>query len=107
MSTYLCVSEANISEANISEANISEANVIDPNAIATETKYSTKPYISYCNNCSTSGHTFNACKFPITSVGIIAFRYNDKQVLEYLLIRRKDTIGYIEFIRGKYSINTY
>ena len=114
MSTYLCVREseseananANAIDANVSvseaNANVSEANA---NATATETKYSTKPYISYCNNCSTSGHTFNACKFPITSVGIIAFRYNDKHVLEYLLIRRKDTIGYIEFIRGKYSIN--
>ena len=60
---------------------------------------------SYCNNCSTSGHTFNSCKFPITSVGLIAFRYNLEHKLEYLLICRKDTIGYIEFMRGKYTIN--
>ena len=60
---------------------------------------------SHCNNCGINGHTFNNCKFPITSVGIIAFRYNSKEELEYLLIRRKDTIGYIEFIRGKYTLN--
>jgi len=61
--------------------------------------------VSHCNNCGISGHTFNNCKFPITSVGIIAFRYNAEKQLEYLLIRRKDTIGYIEFMRGKYSLN--
>jgi 8-oxo-dGTP pyrophosphatase MutT (NUDIX family) len=60
---------------------------------------------SYCNNCGSNGHTFNSCKFPITSVGLIAFRYNLEHKLEYLLICRKDTIGYIEFMRGKYSIN--
>lgn len=60
---------------------------------------------SHCNNCGISGHTFNTCKFPITSVGLIAFRYNADKILEYLLIRRKDTIGYIEFMRGKYAIN--
>lgn len=60
---------------------------------------------SHCNNCGITGHTFNNCKFPITSVGIIAFRYNTQKQLEYLLIRRKDTIGYIEFMRGKYSLN--
>jgi 8-oxo-dGTP pyrophosphatase MutT (NUDIX family) len=60
---------------------------------------------NYCNNCGTSGHTFNSCKFPITSVGLIAFRYNIEHKLEYLLICRKDTIGYIEFMRGKYAIN--
>ena len=60
---------------------------------------------SHCNNCGITGHTFNNCKFPITSVGIIAFRYNTQKQLEYLLIRRKDTIGYIEFMRGKYTLN--
>jgi hypothetical protein len=60
---------------------------------------------SYCNNCGIAGHTFNNCKFPITSVGIIAYRYNLRGEREYLLIRRKDTIGYIEFMRGKYSLN--
>jgi 8-oxo-dGTP pyrophosphatase MutT (NUDIX family) len=61
--------------------------------------------MSHCNNCGITGHTFNNCKYPITSVGIIAFRYNAEQQLEYLLIRRKDTIGYIEFMRGKYTLN--
>jgi 8-oxo-dGTP pyrophosphatase MutT (NUDIX family) len=41
---------------------------------------------------------------PITSIGIIAFRLSGKNAVEYLLIRRKDTLGYIDFMRGKYSV---
>ena len=56
-----------------------------------------------CNNCGKAGHLFHQCKIPITSYGIIAFRKNcDKY--EYLMIRRKDTFSYIEFVRGKYNI---
>ena len=58
-----------------------------------------------CNNCGKSGHLYYQCKTPITSVGIIAVRRNkDTGQLEYLMIRRKDTLGYIDFMRGKYSI---
>jgi 8-oxo-dGTP pyrophosphatase MutT (NUDIX family) len=59
---------------------------------------------SFCNNCGTKGHLFYQCKQPITSVGIIVFRNNAEQVREYLMIRRKDSIGYVEFMRGKYNI---
>jgi len=61
---------------------------------------------SYCNNCGKHGHQFHQCKSPITSHGIIAFRENPlkNNVREYLLIRRKDTLGYVDFMRGKYSI---
>jgi ADP-ribose pyrophosphatase YjhB (NUDIX family) len=61
---------------------------------------------SYCNNCGKHGHQFHQCKSPITSHGIIAFRENPlkNNIREYLLIRRKDTLGYIDFMRGKYSI---
>jgi 8-oxo-dGTP pyrophosphatase MutT (NUDIX family) len=59
---------------------------------------------NYCNNCGNKGHVFYHCKHPITSVGIIVFRVNVLGVREYLLIRRKDTIGYVEFMRGKYNV---
>ena len=59
---------------------------------------------NYCNNCGTKGHVFYQCKQPITSVGIIVFNINSAGVREYLLIRRKDSIGYVEFMRGKYNI---
>jgi len=39
---------------------------------------------------------------PITSHGIIAFRKSELGI-QYLMIRRKDSFGYIDFIRGKYS----
>ena len=57
----------------------------------------------YCNNCGKKGHLYNQCKLPITSLGIIAFRFNEKK-LEFLMIRRKDTLGFIDFMRGKYSL---
>jgi len=59
----------------------------------------------FCNNCGKRGHTFNNCKQPITSIGVIGFHFNkDTNKYEYLLIRRKDTLGYVDFIRGKYNI---
>ena len=59
---------------------------------------------NFCNNCGVKGHIFYQCKQPITSVGIIVFRLNTDGKREYLLIRRKDSIGYVEFMRGKYNI---
>jgi len=59
---------------------------------------------NYCNNCGKQGHLYHQCKMPITSIGIIVFRYNENNNVEYLMIRRKDTLGFIDFMRGKYSI---
>lgn len=53
-----------------------------------------------CNNCGKPGHPFYQCKEPITSCGILAFRYSPD--LEFLMIRRKDSFGMIDLIRGKY-----
>ena len=58
---------------------------------------------NYCNNCGKPGHSFHQCKMPITSIGIIAFRKHENQI-QYLMIRRKDTLGFIDFMRGKYSV---
>ena len=59
----------------------------------------------YCNNCGKKGHVFYNCCLPITSNGIIAFRKNpETNMTEYLMIRRKHTLGLIDFIRGKYSV---
>jgi len=57
----------------------------------------------YCNNCGKPGHLYHQCKIPITSVGLITFRIHDNS-LKYLMICRKDTLGYIDFMRGKYSV---
>ena len=58
--------------------------------------------MNVCNNCGKIGHQFNHCKLPIISYGLVVFRSSDKG-LQYLMIRRKDSFGYIDFIRGKYS----
>ena len=58
--------------------------------------------INLCNNCGKQGHLFHQCKLPITSYGIILFR-KIKDEIQYLMIRRKDSFGYIDFMRGKYS----
>ena len=51
-------------------------------------------YNQNCSNCGKNGHLFQQCKYPITSIGIIGFRKVNEE-FEYLMIRRKDTIGYI------------
>lgn len=57
----------------------------------------------FCNNCGKKGHTFGNCKIPITSMGVVCFRKKDDNI-EYLCVCRKDSLGYIDFIRGKYSL---
>ena len=64
---------------------------------------------SFCNNCGKQGHLFHQCKNPITSLGIIVFdnsnyKQNNSKEIEYLMIRRKDSLGYVDFMRGKYSL---
>ena len=55
-----------------------------------------------CNNCGKQGHSFHQCKLPITSYGVIAFRASTSGI-QYLMLRRKDSFGFIDFVRGKYS----
>lgn len=61
---------------------------------------------THCNNCGKPGHLFSNCKMPITSSGVIAFRKpkGGGSKYEYLLICRKETLGFIDFMRGKYSL---
>jgi 8-oxo-dGTP pyrophosphatase MutT (NUDIX family) len=64
----------------------------------------------YCGNCGNMGHTYRRCKFPITSCGVILYKINPTYLednsldkYQYLLIQRKDTLGFVEFMRGKYD----
>ena len=65
----------------------------------------------FCNNCRKYGHIFNKCKMPIVSYGVIVCRIkpnlgaNTAPVPEFLMICRRRTLGYIDFMRGKYSTN--
>lgn len=61
---------------------------------------------NYCNNCGKQGHHFYHCKLPIISIGIIAVRWNpSNNQYDYLMIRRKDTLGFLDFMRGKYNVS--
>lgn len=55
-----------------------------------------------CNNCGKRGHVYSNCLEPITSYGIIIFRFKN-DIPEILMINRKKSLCYIEFIRGKYN----
>lgn len=61
-----------------------------------------------CANCGGIGHVYRACNHPITSFGVICFRlkYNTdvcQWIPQYLMVQRKDSLSYVEFIRGKYT----
>lgn len=80
-----------------------------------------------CSNCGVSGHSYRDCNSPVTSYGTILFRVNSNdwsqekiltQVnqsvtgvepvfnkIEILLIQRRDSLGYVDLLRGKYSIH--
>ena len=77
-----------------------------------------------CSNCGIFGHHYRTCIAPVTSYGIIAFRIPDEnwnqaeflskddkdlnglpeKSIEFLLIQRRDSIGFIELIRAKYKL---
>ena len=59
----------------------------------------------YCNNCGKKGHGYYNCNLPIISNGIIAYRFNPDNQIEYLMVCRKHSFGLIDFIRGKYAVN--
>jgi 8-oxo-dGTP pyrophosphatase MutT (NUDIX family) len=54
-----------------------------------------------CNNCGHQGHKYNRCNMPATSYGIIAVTNE----LQYVMIKRKQSIAFVEFVRGKYSLD--
>ena len=57
-----------------------------------------------CNNCGKYGHQSLQCIYPITSYGIILFRWFNGEY-QYLMVRRKNTFAYIDFVYGNYLPN--
>lgn len=56
-----------------------------------------------CINCGYCGHTSKNCNFPITSFGLVTYKFVNGKIY-YLMIQRKDSLCYTEFIRGKYDL---
>jgi 8-oxo-dGTP pyrophosphatase MutT (NUDIX family) len=68
-----------------------------------------KPAV-FCANCGGYGHVYKTCNHPIISYGIICYKpFYDSETNsiypKYLMVQRKDSLCYVEFIRGKYSLN--
>jgi 8-oxo-dGTP pyrophosphatase MutT (NUDIX family) len=70
----------------------------------TGTKFSNASQIA--EKSALSDFNLVASKQPITSVGIIAFTI-DKQTknIKYLMIQRKHSVGFVDFVRGKYVLH--
>ena len=58
---------------------------------------------NYCGNCGEEGHTYRRCLAPIISLGVILYREKNNSI-EYLMVQRRDTLGFVEFMRGKYNL---
>lgn len=69
--------------------------------------------VMYCNNCGESGHVFRSCPYPVISCGILFIRGTyeplklpvDPRTIGILMVRRKDSMSYMEFVRGKYELH--
>ena len=58
-----------------------------------------------CLNCGFYGHVIKTCNYPITSYGILCYFVENNNNIKYLMIQRKDSLCYIEFMRGYYDVN--
>ena len=59
-----------------------------------------------CRNCGLNGHLYKDCLHPIMSFGIICYKIVDNNV-KYIMIQRKDSLSFMEFVRGKYNVDDY
>lgn len=57
-----------------------------------------------CANCRAFGHVSRVCPQPVSSFGIMCYRVRDDDLSEYLMVQRKDSLCYVEFMLGKYRL---
>jgi len=62
-----------------------------------------------CANCGCTGHVYRACSLPTTSFGVVCFRWTRDVVTgerapQYLMVQRKDSLCFVEFVRGKFDL---
>ena len=58
-----------------------------------------------CGNCGKKGHFYKKCLAPITSMGIVCYDIDKYNKIKYIMICRKHSLAFVEFIRGKYDMN--
>ena len=98
-------------------------NIIRGFSYSNNTNHGTNKYYQKCTNCGKSGHAFKDCLDPVLSYGTILFKFNNptwtlskhlctsvtsiipNDQLQVLMIRRKDSLRFVEFVRGKYLVN--
>ncbi len=109
---------------------IETGNKVDPFFLKKKSPNKSRHRNIYCVNCGEKGHVVKDCNGPITSFGIIAFKivenekeeqydknhqleeilsysknYKNEKIypkIKFLMIQRKDTMGFTDFVRGKY-----
>lgn len=64
-----------------------------------EKKHNFRPQT--CRNCGINGHLYKDCLHPIMSFGILCYKI-ENNVIKYIMIQRKDSLSFMEFVRGKY-----
>lgn len=57
-----------------------------------------------CRNCGINGHLYKDCIHPVMSFGIICYKIENNHI-KYLMVQRKDSLAFMEFVRGKYESN--
>jgi 8-oxo-dGTP pyrophosphatase MutT (NUDIX family) len=89
--------------------------------------YYKNKHILQCTNCGGTGHAFRSCVEPVSSYGVLIFRWISTsepwpQLKEYssdtshttgisnlipqvLMIQRKDSLGFMDIMRGKYKLD--
>lgn len=56
-----------------------------------------------CNNCYKEGHFYKDCNEPLMSFGLCCYK-KIKDEYNFLIVSRRNTFTYIEFLRGLYDI---
>lgn len=60
----------------------------------------------YCLNCGKTNHMQNMCSEPFSSYGLLCFYKKAPECdPKIVMVCRKHTIPYIDFLRGKYDVN--
>ncbi len=92
--------------------------------IISKPSFNTHHAHSPCTNCGQNGHAYKHCLAPVLSYGMLIFRFTNPDwslatnlcsslqtlngteqggPLQILMVQRKDSLRFVEFVRGKYS----